>query len=112
MAERSGSSCSSLTPRSVVVGLARGIGEARKLLVAEGKERRRLGGVMAVNVDDHETALTVARRLTLEAASRWREEVLDRHRLGDDALGERGLDQILQHLAVGLDAVRQRIGAA
>ena len=40
-------------PRSVEAGRARGIGEPGELLVAEGCRARRLGRVVAVDVDDH-----------------------------------------------------------
>ena len=50
-------SCSSVMPRSIVAGLARRIGEPGELLVAEREQRRRLGGVVAVDVDDHAVAV-------------------------------------------------------
>src|SRR5580700_2728432 len=46
--------------------------------------------------------------LSGQAARARHEQLLDRHRLGDDALLERMADQLLDHLLVGRDAVGQR----
>src|SRR6478672_2625851 len=47
--------------------------------------------------------------LSHQPARRWREQLIDRHRLADDALLQRMPDQLVEHPAVRRDAVRQRL---
>ncbi len=56
-----------------------------------------------------ERACIVGESLAHQPMRAGREQFLRRHRLGDDALGERVADEGVDHMAIGRDAVRQRL---